>query len=89
MIDVLATALCDPGEVGQSRLPKTFPGLTSRTPHQLIFIPTPYFNFFTDDLSGKARVEVLNGIVPEGAHGELGEIQALEETLEEIGRAHV
>ncbi|KAL8276984.1 hypothetical protein RQP46_010619 [Phenoliferia psychrophenolica] len=62
MLDALATALCDPGE--------------------LILIPTPYYNSFPDDLSGKARVEVLNGIVPDGAHGELGEIAALEETMQ-------
>mgnify|MGYP001572014392 FL=1 len=56
-------------------------------PGEAFLVPTPYYNAFRDDLRGKAGVELLDGIVSEGQHGEMGEIAALERTMEENVRA--
>ncbi|KAK4699704.1 hypothetical protein P7C70_g6555, partial [Phenoliferia sp. Uapishka_3] len=45
-------------------------------------LPTPFYNAFPDDLMSKAGVEVVRGVVPEGTHGELGEVEALERVMQ-------
>ncbi|GAA5870829.1 hypothetical protein JCM8547_001718 [Rhodosporidiobolus lusitaniae] len=44
-------------------------------------IPTPYYNGFTEDLGATAKVDIVAVPIPEGEHGETGEVEALEAEL--------
>ncbi|GAA5824944.1 hypothetical protein JCM11251_006033 [Rhodosporidiobolus azoricus] len=45
-------------------------------------IPAPYYNGFTMDLNATSKVGIASVQIPEGQHGELGEVEVLEKELQ-------
>ncbi|GAA5906199.1 hypothetical protein JCM6882_006074 [Rhodosporidiobolus microsporus] len=45
-------------------------------------IPAPYYNGFTLDLNATSKVDIASVEIPEGQHGELGEVEALEQEMQ-------
>lgn len=49
-------------------------------------IPAPYYNGFTQDLNATSKVGIASVEIPEGQHGELGEVEALEKEMQRRSR---